>query len=303
MYRYKHLLVNCTLDDGDASLIRYAAMVASMARAKRVYFAHVAPREDIPPEVQSRYPELIQPVTERAKGRMEELVACHFSGGVDVEVIHEVAEGSPLTEVLRLARHKDIDLVLTGCDAEDRATRSFATRLARKAPCSVLVSPESAKPQIRKILVPVDFSEHSGDALDVAVAFASASGTSTLTVLHVYHVPVGYGKLGVSYEEFSETMRMNALRRYDEFIRSQDLRETTAVPVLCLDDHPAKAIANVVAEQNVDLVVMGARGRGAGAAVLLGSVTERLLHSVNVPLVAVKRKGYGMTVLDALFSL
>ena len=48
---------------------------------------------------------------------------------------------------------------------------------------------------------------------------------------------------------------------------------------------------------------MGARGRRAGAAVLLGSVTEHLINTTTVPLLAVKKKGSGMSILDALLEL
>jgi nucleotide-binding universal stress UspA family protein len=48
---------------------------------------------------------------------------------------------------------------------------------------------------------------------------------------------------------------------------------------------------------------MGARGRKAGAGVLLGSVTEHLIKTTTVPLMAVKEKGTGMGLLDALLRL
>jgi nucleotide-binding universal stress UspA family protein len=234
---------------------------------------------------------------------MARLVEEHFKGCGDVDVAHEIAEGPKLAELLRLIKNKDIDLVLTGRQVDDTAACALAEKLARKATCSVLVCPDDSEPKIARILVPIDFAEPSEDAVDVAVAFASASGTATITCLHIYDVPIGYGKLGISYEEFAETMKSHAVRHYDRFIRDQNLKGIEAVPVFRLDSHPAKAIARVAEEQGVDLVVMGARGRGAGAGVLLGSVTERLLHSIRVPLVAVKKKGYGMTVLDALLRL
>jgi nucleotide-binding universal stress UspA family protein len=51
------------------------------------------------------------------------------------------------------------------------------------------------------------------------------------------------------------------------------------------------------------LVAVGARGRTAAAALLLGSVTEQLIRSTEIPLIAVKKKGTGMGLLDALYPL
>jgi nucleotide-binding universal stress UspA family protein len=53
-------------------------------------------------------------------------------------------------------------------------------------------------------------------------------------------------------------------------------------------------------EQQVDLVAVGARGRTA-AALLLGSITERLIRSTEIPLIAVKKKGTGLSLLAALY--
>jgi nucleotide-binding universal stress UspA family protein len=53
-------------------------------------------------------------------------------------------------------------------------------------------------------------------------------------------------------------------------------------------------------EQQVDLMAVGARGRTA-AALLLGSITERLIRSTEIPLIAVKKKGTGLSLLAALY--
>jgi nucleotide-binding universal stress UspA family protein len=56
-------------------------------------------------------------------------------------------------------------------------------------------------------------------------------------------------------------------------------------------------------KSEIHLLIMGARGRKAGAGVLLGSVTEHLIKTTTVPLMAVKEKGTGMGFLDALLKL
>ena len=303
MYRYKRLLVGLNLADEDKSTIEYAALVSRMAQSEAVYFVHVANSLDIPAAVLAEYPDLIEPVDEHARARTAEMVGRHFDGHAGAQVAFEVIEGSPLFEMLRLVNQKDIDLVLVGRKPEDRVSATLAERLARKAPCSVLIVPEGTEPRIKKVLVPVDFSEHSADAMDIAVAFASASGVPDICCLHVYRVPMGYGKTGKTYEEFGEIMKGHAQRDYGAFIRQCDLRGLAATPLFELDYRPAKAIRKAIEEQQADLVVVGARGRSAAAAVLLGSVTERLIQTTDVPLLAVKKKGAGMTVLEALLEI
>ena len=172
-----------------------------------------------------------------------------------------------------------------------------------KAPCSVLAIPEGADPRIMKVLVPVDFSTHSADGLDVAIAFASASTLPDILCLHVYGVPVGYQKSGNTYEQFAEILRQATEKMFRHLLSRFDLKGLSVTPLFKLARDPAKAIRELVVEQRVDLLVVGARGRTAAAAVLLGSVTERLMSSTEVPLLAVKKKGEGMGLLDALLEL
>jgi nucleotide-binding universal stress UspA family protein len=58
-----------------------------------------------------------------------------------------------------------------------------------------------------------------------------------------------------------------------------------------------------VKEREKCIVIIGARGRRAGAGILLGSVAEYLIKTTTVPLLAVKKKGTGLSILDALLKL
>jgi nucleotide-binding universal stress UspA family protein len=131
----------------------------------------------------------------------------------------------------------------------------------------------------------------------------AASGIKEIYCLHVYSVPIGFYKTGKSYEQFAEIMKGHAERYYAEFIKKVDLKGLTAVPIFKLEKKEYRGIEEVIKERGISLVVIGARGRKAGAGVLLGSVTEHLINSTTVPFVAVKKKGTGMGLLDALLKL
>ena len=97
--------------------------------------------------------------------------------------------------------------------AGDKNSGTLSTKLARKLPCSILFVPEGANPWYKKILVPIDFSENSKDAMDVAVAFGVANAMKEISCLHIYSVPNGYYKTGKSFEEFAEIMKGNAEKK------------------------------------------------------------------------------------------
>jgi nucleotide-binding universal stress UspA family protein len=304
MYLYKRLLAGISFAHQDGASIRYAAMISRLAKAEKIIFLHVASRLDIPEDLLKEYPDLFQPVDEYAKHEMEALVKKYFDGHPETKLKYEVVEGSPLIEFLRRAKEEDIDLIVMRKRREPTASGSLFEKLARKAPCSVLFVPEGSKAWYTNILVPIDFSENSIDAMDTAIAIASASsGIQEIHCLHVYSVPIGYYKTGKSYEEFAEIMKGHAEKNYQEFMKKIDLKGLSAIPIFKLEKKEYKGIEGVVKERQISLLIIGARGRKAGAGVLLGSVAEHLINTTTIPLLAVKKKGTGLGLLDALLKL
>jgi hypothetical protein len=55
-----------------------------------------------------------------------------------------------------------------------------------KAPCSVWIVPDASSPGLKKILVPIDFSEPSADGMVVATSMARLAGDAECLPLHVY---------------------------------------------------------------------------------------------------------------------
>lgn len=61
---------------------------------------------------------------------------------------------------------------------------------------------EEAKVEITSIVVPIDFSHHAKDAVEIAIEFAIACRLTEITLLHLFKLPSGYSKNGKCEEEF-----------------------------------------------------------------------------------------------------
>ena len=304
MYRYKRLLVGISLNDQDGTSIRYAAMISRLAKSEMITFLHVANTTEIDEDVCEIYPELMQSCDGSTTQEIENVVKKFYDGHPDTRINCEAVEGSPLVELLKRSKKEKVDLIIMRKRVGDKSSGTLVTKLARRAPCSVLFVPERAKAWYKNILVPIDFSKNSEHAMEVAIAFALASKINEIRCLHVYSVPPGFHKTGKSYEQFAEIMKGHAEKNFKEFMKKIDLKGITAVPKFRLDNKDARGIWEEMLEKSeIHLLIMGARGRKAGAGVLLGSVTEHLIKTTTVPLMAVKEKGTGMGLLDALFKL
>lgn len=304
MYRYKKLMVELKLDSLDAELIRYAGRVSKMAASSEINFVFISDSFDLPEEIRRLYPEISAPADETAVRQMTERVSACFEGHPDTRLTFEAVEGQMPAALISRAGAANTDLLIVGHALGAGAeAANLPEKIVRKAPCSVLILPENTPPDLSSVLVAVDFSDHCKNALDVGSAFAKAAGLDTLNLVNVCQVPGGYKKTGKSYAEFGKIMIGNARMRLRRFIPTADLKELKISPSYAVSGNIAEGIRRYADKLDSRLVVVGARGRsGDLAAILLGSVTEGLIRTLKKPLLAVKHKGEGLGIFQALSS-
>jgi len=293
MKRYNNILVGLGDDQRDALLIKYAGLIARMAQTEEITFAHIQPAVALSDRTGGADPSGSLTLL---RAELDETVRQAFEGPPNIRIQTLVEDGSLLDEMLDLARTTETDLIIVGQGSHDGA---FAEHLARKAPCSVVIAPPDTSLSIERVLVPVDFSKHAADAVDVAVAFAEAAGLSEVHLLHVYGTPT---KAERFHENSTYTLRRRAEEAAERFLADLDLRGLEPVLHFVIGLDVPEAIGKAAQQVEADLLVVGARGRTPGAALLMGSVAEALVRHVTTPLVAVKKKGVTLKLLDALLE-
>ena len=131
---------------------------------------------------------------------------------------------------------------------------------------------------VKKILYPTDFSSYSNQAYFHAVALAENYGAS-LTILYV--VVPGPGTDKAHWKSQLEQIRP----------------ANPEIPVhhVLLEGDPAAEIVRFAADAGMELIVMGTHGRTGMERLLVGSVTERVMHEAPCSVLAVKLpKGVGV---------
>ena len=141
----------------------------------------------------------------------------------------------------------------------------------------------------RRILVPVDFSEHSQQALRVAGEMARRFEAS-VDVVHVYN-PVAY-PLPEGYALFTREQLDRMFAEFDELL--QEMKTVAkAAGAARVETHlrqgvVAQDICEYAAAGGFDLIVMGTHGRTGLSHVFLGSTTERVLRAAPCPVLSVR---------------
>jgi nucleotide-binding universal stress UspA family protein len=134
-----------------------------------------------------------------------------------------------------------------------------------------------------KILLALDGSESSDHAIPVAREVARLSG-GALDVVHVREVLLARGGPGPVHADEPEVEQK--VRDQVEQLSASGVTATLHAPS-STHGGPAHAIAEIATQEGADLIVLGTRGHSAVSGLLLGSVTQRLLHLATCPVLAV----------------
>jgi nucleotide-binding universal stress UspA family protein len=141
----------------------------------------------------------------------------------------------------------------------------------------------------KKILWATDGSQYADRALDLAKSLASQDGAPLLAFHSVEHL-AGPGARGSFPKAADEDERQTKISGQVKDLTDQGVNVTLKVVQGGMTG-AAHTIAEVAKEEGVDLIVVGTRGHTALAGLLLGSVTQRLLHITPCPVLAVPSAG------------
>ena len=147
------------------------------------------------------------------------------------------------------------------------------------------------KAGIKRIVVGVDGSPHAAAAIEWASAMAKGMGSEVVAV-HAITPPVyidtGMFTTGVPVQ-YDETWRAELKREFDDVWCKPLIESGVKYRTLIGDGRAASVIANVAEDTDADVVLVGRRGRGGVAELLLGSVSHELVLHSKRPVLVISR--------------
>lgn len=142
---------------------------------------------------------------------------------------------------------------------------------------------------LKKILVPQDFSEYSLHALKYAVTFAELFN-SELIVLHivepiVYPADFSFGQ--VSIPAMEEEIRKHSEEQLDELVEKEIPRNVKSTAIIRVGK-PFIEIVEIAKSENVDLIVISSHGRTGMDHVLFGSTADKVVRKAPCPVLTIR---------------
>ena len=141
---------------------------------------------------------------------------------------------------------------------------------------------------IKRILVPTDFSEPADAALAYALDLARMFGAA-VSLVHVFDDPIDQTLFTEQYIPVPPDLRDELLRTARKRLEDRVLRAAGSdISFAILVGPTAQGIVNGARDQEADLIVMGTHGRRGAAHLLLGSVAEQVIRTAPCPVLTVR---------------
>ena len=231
----------------------------------------------------------IQQATELVKAKASEL-----RGTAGEEHVTIVKAGDPFQAIVQVATEANVDLVAMGAHRRrilrDVFVGTTIERVIRTGPHPVLMVNAEPKGPYRRVVVAVDMSEASANALGSAKSLGLFD-SAQVSLVHAFE-PFAKGLLiyaNIEREKIEAHVAQETTqtrRQLLDFVTNLQLGELNYD--LCLEDGPTfRAIRDFVDKKQPELLVIGTRGLTGVQRILLGSVADALLRGLECDILAV----------------
>lgn len=232
----------------------------------------------------------------RAQDHLARFVSAALPDSAASAVETIAVDGDPAGSLVGIAAETGATLLVLG----RRGRGGFASLLlgsvsdqcARHSPCPVLVVPIGSSPAELSgpVVVGVDWSETSRDALRWAAAYASQYGADLMAV-HVGPMPAGTdddppnARAGSGGPWAPAPDIVSPVRRL--IGQLSESFPSIRIELIEKPGNPSDVLAELARPGRAQMLVLGARGIGGFTALLMGSVADQVLHHAHIPIVIV----------------
>jgi len=284
MDRFHNIVVPIDFSETSDAAVASAAMLAQLDGAS-IHLIHAVSFPLVATAYEITVPATVwQSVRESAQQSLVAVQKALEGKGIDKVTAELSNSRDPVQAIEAAIGEHDADLIVMGTHGHSGIKHAFlgsvAERTIRSVDRPVLAvkgdSKQASEP-IAKILLAVDFSEHSERAVEITLSIAKRLGAS-VDLVHAFGLPRDYTPYATHFgDDLEQKVKTCASERLDAI---RDRFEAKQVPVMIHFRRglASEIIAEVAEQIDCQLVVMGTRGNTGMAHILLGSVAERTLR-------------------------
>ncbi|CAM1374141.1 universal stress protein [Tenacibaculum xiamenense] len=154
---------------------------------------------------------------------------------------------------------------------------------------------------MRKIIVPVDFSTYSENALKSA-AYLAKKNNAEIVAVHMLELSNAIASQSESYLQ-EQTLFLYKLteKKFGEFLNADYLSDIKVTPII-KHFKIFSELDELAREENADLIIMGSKGTSGMKEIFIGSNTEKVIRHSEVPVIVIKEEAIKEDFKNALFA-
>lgn len=291
---FKKIIAAVDFSEFSEKAVDYAIFLAQHFNARLTLLHAVVTRREYIEESFSlpEYEDFLSAAVEQSRERLTPYLKKAASNGVkaDVKVSQYILPADAILDFIR--ENEDYDLIVMGTHGRSGLKKwvygSVAEKVVRLSPIPVLtVHHEMETPAINKILLPVDFSDFSKNAVAFARPIAKKFNAS-IDFLHVIEQkmhPAYYAGGVESIFEADPGLQERSTKRLQEFVPYHPKNAQYAVE----EGDAYKKIVEYAKTNGVDLIIMATRGVTGLEHLLVGSTAERVVQLAPCAVLTVER--------------
>ena len=296
MSQFERAMAALDLSDMDEAVLRFLGLLAPVLQVDKAYFIHVIPDFSVPEHVDLEFQQLFDPespIDERVEGRIQETIRQYLGEKPGMDLAVKVVEGKPYERLIHWAAVKHVDLVVVGHKVFSEGSGITPKRVARRVESNVLFVPYNPPETLKKVVVPIDFSDNALRALRLVMEWAQRMPDLEIKLLYIVDMPPAdyyikpYGEKG-----YRALLLDSARQTYADFAEKHGFSDVSGLePIFIPNDFNSVAahLDEWIKDNGADLVVMGAQGHSAFENLIYGSVTERFVQrSTKSPILIIR---------------
>lgn len=279
----KTILAAVDTSQGSKSVLKEALVLASSTRSKVILIA-VTPQYEgnmnrmCIDDAEKEFTEPFRKVLDEAAGYAKSL-------GVPLETIHRT--GKPSYAILSTAVEKQASLIILGGARRNQVERMLLGRtgaaIIAESPCDVLLIPENTEIRFRRLLVGVNGTAASEEAIRRAIEVAESYG-SEIHGLYAIDIPPDRA-LRYGVQKDAERKARKVLDNFRIMVQEKEIPVVTSI----IFATPDKALAEYSASHDIHLIVLGANLSPSVLDMFRESVNEAVTSRALCPVLVAKK--------------
>jgi nucleotide-binding universal stress UspA family protein len=270
------MLVCLDLTDIDHALIRYASFLSQALETNKIIFFHAIQAYDLPDKSSKKFPDLKTSLSKTIEEEINSVVTNHFKKQIKSEVVTKIEDEDASDVIIEFIEKENVDLTLLGQKWGEDRQGHYGQKIASHAQSDLMFIPEEPESSVSKILCAIDFSEAAEKAFRRALDI-SKTLNSEIVCHYIYDTSKSY--FPASTLKTTSALEKKFLKKYKKFLKKFDMKPEE---VQCRHDieeglnSQAEKSYKVAKEEDVQLMIIGAKGKTSSVTTLLGNITENL---------------------------